>query len=277
MVTRLAGGQFLGELIRRHAFAGLSLTETRYPPGARLPRHCHEHAYFCLIRRGTYWEEYDGRQRACGPLMLAFHPPEEMHAEHFDGEEVLSFNIEITPSWVRGFAGAALPLDRPFDAQGGPAVALAVRLFDEFEHLDASSSLIIEGLILELLGLCDRDRRGGTAVPRWLWRVRDVLTERCADTFTLADLAAEGRVHPGYLAVSFRRHFGCTVGEYVRRQRVALACRHLAGSDAPLADVALLAGFADQSHLTRTFKRQLGLTPAAYRKMTARAAGRSKS
>ena len=277
MFQRLSGGRFLGELIRRHTCAGLSLSETRYPPGARLPRHCHEHAYFCLIRRGTYGEEYAGGQRRCGPLMLAFHPPEEMHAEHFDGEEVRSFNIEITPSWVRGLAGAVLPLDRPFDSHGGPAAGLAVRLFDEFEHFDTSSPLIIEGLTLELLGVCHRQARGAAVVPRWLRRVSDLLTERCADAWTLAHLAAEAGVHPGYLATAFRRHFGCTVGEFVRRQRVALACRHLAGTGAPLADVALTAGFADQSHFTRTFKRHLGLTPAAYRKMTARAAARSKS
>jgi AraC family transcriptional regulator len=131
--------------------------------------------------------------------------------------------------------------------------------------------------MLELLGLCDRDARGEPAVPRWLRRVWDLLTERCTEALTLADLAAEARVHPGYLTCAFRRHFGCTVGEYLRRQRVTLACRHLAGSDTPLADVALLTGFADQSHFTRTFKRQLGLTPAAYRKMASRAAGRSRS
>src|SRR6516162_546172 len=126
MLKRLAGGQFLGGRLSRHSLYGLSLTETRYPPGARLPRHCHEHAYFCLIRRGTYQEEYEGRQRSCGPLMLAFHPPEEMHAEHFGVEEVRSFNVEITPAWVRGFASAALPLDRAFDTHGGPAISLAV-------------------------------------------------------------------------------------------------------------------------------------------------------
>src|SRR5262245_6085909 len=97
---RLSGGQFLGELIRSVPIAGLTLSETRYRAGACLPRHCHEHAYFCLIRQGTYREEYGGRQRACGPRMLAFHPPEEVHAEHFDGEEVRSFNIEIMPSWL---------------------------------------------------------------------------------------------------------------------------------------------------------------------------------
>jgi AraC family transcriptional regulator len=263
-------------LIRSHNFAGLTLSETRYPPGARLPRHCHEHAYFCLVRRGTYREEYSGHQRSCDPLMLAFHPPEEVHAEQFDGEEVRSFNIEITPSWLRGVAGAA-PVDQPFETRGGPLVGLAVRLLDEFDHPDASSALIIEGLTLELLGLCIREARSGPAVPPWLGRVRDLLRERCTATFTLADLAADAGVHPSYLAGAFHGHFGCTVGAYGRRQRVALACRHLTGSDAPLADIALLTGFADQSHFTRTFKRQIGLTPAAFRKMASRATGRSKS
>jgi AraC family transcriptional regulator len=107
--------------------------------------------------------------------------------------------------------------------------------------------------------------------------VSDLLRERCCDPWSLADVATEAGVHPGYLASAFRRHFGCTVGEFIRRQRIALACRALADGNKPLADVALLAGFADQSHFTRTFKRQLGLTPAAYRKTTSRRADCSKS
>jgi AraC family transcriptional regulator len=276
MFKRLSGGQFYGELIRSHTFAGITLTETHYAAGTRLPRHCHAHAYFCLILRGTYREEYCGQHRLCGPLMLAFHPPEEIHEEQFDGEEVRSFNIEITPSWLRGVAGA-VPLDQPFASDSGPLMGPAVRMLDEFQRPDASSPLIIEGLTLELLGLCTREVRGVPAAPRWLLRVRDLLTERCTDAFALADLAAEVGVHPGHLASAFLRHFGCTVGEYSRRQRVAMARGYLTGSNVPLAEVALLVGFADQSHFTRTFKRQIGLTPAAYRKMTARAAGRSKS
>lgn len=276
MLTRLNGGQFFGELICSHAFAGITLSETRYPAGAHLPRHCHEHAYFCLIRQGTYREEYGGRQRSCGPLMIAFHPRGEVHAQHFDGEEVRSFNIEIRPSWLRSVAGTA-PVDHAFESRHGHFVGLTVRLLDEFERPDASSVLIVEGLTLELLGLCAREARSVPAAPRWLLRVRDLVTERYSTGFTLTDLAAEAGVHPGYLAAAFRRHFRCTVGEYVRRRRIAQACRQLSSSDAPLASVALLAGFADQSHFTRTFKRQTGITPAAYRKMTARATGRSKS
>jgi AraC family transcriptional regulator len=277
MCQCLSPGDFLGKVVRRQACTGISLTETRHPPGAHLPRHCHERAYFCLIRRGTYREEYVGRQRFCGPHMLAFHPPMEVHAEHIDAEEVCSFNIEITALWARGFPGGSLPLSRPFDCNAGPAVGLAVRILDEFEHYDASSPLIVEGLMLELLGVSDRQMRGEAGLPRWLRGVSDLLRERCADSWTLTDVASEAGVHPGYLASAFRRHFGCTIGEFIRRQRIALACRALADGDTPLADVALLAGFADQSHFTRTFKRQLGLTPAAYRKTASPSADRSKS
>jgi AraC-like DNA-binding protein len=152
-----------------------------------------------------------------------------------------------------------------------------LRLFDEFERPDVSSALIIEGLTLELLGQCAREKRCEASTPRWLLRVRDRLTEQCTATLTLADLAAEAGVKPGYLASAFRRHFGCTVGTYVRGERVGLACRQLTDSNLPLADVALQTGFADQSHFTRIFKRHVGLTPAAYRKMASRSAVRSKS
>ena len=275
MVERLKCGQFYGEQIRSHAFAGLVLSETRYQPCSSVPRHYHEHAYFCMIRRGTYREEYGGNHRSCGPLMLAFHPPEEVHAEQFGSDEVRSFNVEITSSWLRGMNGR-MPAMQPFDARGGQIGATMMRLLDEFERPDVSSDLIVEGLTLELLGLGVRQKRGGRVIPHWLQRVRDRLTEQCTTSITLSALAAEAGIQPNYLASAFRRHFGCTVGAFVRRERVSLACQQLTNTDAPLADIACRTGFADQSHLTRTFKRQIGLTPAAYRKMANRAAIRSK-
>jgi AraC family transcriptional regulator len=222
-----------------------------------------------MIRCGTYREEYGGKQRACGPLMLAFHPPEEVHAEQFGGEEVRSFNIEFAPSWLKDINDVA-QVYRPFDTKDGSLVNLMMRLFGEFERPDVSSSLIIEGLTLELLGLCAREKCESPVIPYWLRRVRDRLTEQCTSNFTLTNLAAEAGVKPGYLASVFRRYFGCTVGEYVRRERVGLACRQLTDSHCTLAAVALQTGFADQSHFTRIFKRHIGLTPATFRKLATR-------
>ncbi|MDQ3918885.1 MAG: AraC family transcriptional regulator [Acidobacteriota bacterium] len=103
------------------------------------------------------------------------------------------------------------------------------------------------------------------ARPRWLSRAREILQERFSERVTLTRLAADVGVHPAYLAVAFRRHHQCGIGEYLRRLRVEFACRELSGTDAPLAEIALDAGFSHQSHFSRTFKRHTGLTPAQYR------------
>jgi AraC-like DNA-binding protein len=71
----------------------------------------------------------------------------------------------------------------------------------------------------------------------------------------------------GYPAGAFHHRFSCTAGAHVHGQRVALACRHLPASDAPLADVALLVGFANPSHFTGTGRCQIGFAPAVYRSL----------
>jgi AraC family transcriptional regulator len=107
-----------------------------------------------------------------------------------------------------------------------------------------------------------------------LLRVRDRLHDAIAGGCCLEELAAEGGVHPAHLARSFRRHFRCTVGEYLRRLRVEEAGRRLANSDEPLVAVALAAGYADQAHFTKAFRRATGTTPAEYRRSSrARKAG----
>jgi hypothetical protein len=70
MDLRLASGQFYGRVVRRRRAGELGLSETCYGPGAELPRHCHEHGYFCLVRHGGYTETYGGRSRTCTPLTL---------------------------------------------------------------------------------------------------------------------------------------------------------------------------------------------------------------
>ena len=56
-----------------------------------------------------------------------------------------------------------------------------------------------------------------------------------------------------------------SVGEYRRRRRLDYARRKLADPRLSLAEVAIDAGFADQSHLTRAFRRVTGVTPGQYR------------
>ena len=84
---------------------------------------------------------------------------------------------------------------------------------------------------------------------------------------SLSGLAESVGVHPVTLARAFRRAFGCTVGEYVRRLRIDHAAHQLAQTELPLAEIALAAGFSDQSHFSNLFRRHTGLSPFKFRRV----------
>lgn len=108
----------------------------------------------------------------------------------------------------------------------------------------------------------------GGQLPPWLKQARDLLHDQFSESMSLARVAESVGVHPVYLASEFRRRFGSTVGEYVRRLRIEYACREISAcSEAPLAQIALTAGFSSQSHFSKTFKRLTGMTPLEYRRL----------
>jgi AraC family transcriptional regulator len=159
-------------------------------------------------------------------------------------------------------------LDERRSLQNGAAATFARRLQDELRQPDDAALLAIEGLLLELVASASRvaQREPGGRAPRWLVAARDLIHADPAARLTLAGIAATVGVHPVSLARAFRAAYGCSVGEYVRRQRVDLAGRWLAETDLALAEIALAAGFCDQSHFSNLFRRLMGLSPSRYRR-----------
>jgi AraC-like DNA-binding protein len=81
---------------------------------------------------------------------------------------------------------------------------------------------------------------------------------------SLTELAALSGVSRFQLLRGFAREVGTTPHAYLVQRRVRLVRRLLTAGRSP-ADAAVLAGFADQSHMTRAFVRQFGITPGRYR------------
>jgi AraC family transcriptional regulator len=143
---------------------------------------------------------------------------------------------------------------------------LARRLSVELTDQDAVTPLAVEAIGLELLATAARRFTPDRArqAPRWLLRVRDRLHAE-AETPTLTELAAIAGVHPGHLTRAFRRYFGQSIGGYVRDRRLDWSARQLTGSSQSLSTIAGAAGFSDQSHFTRVFRRRFGCPPGAFR------------
>jgi len=267
MPRPLEGGRFYGATLQKRCVSGLVLVDSLHPADSRLPRHAHERAYFCLNRGGTYVEHYGRRTRTCQKGMLTFHPPGEVHTEAHGAESVRSFNVELGPEWLSHVLECAGPLDRPAEFRGDAVAEAGFQLFREFDRADDDSALAIESLTLEILARTSggRDAAADTDGPRWLRDARDLLDTCLHAPVTLRTLAQEAGVHPVYFAAIFRRVHRASVGEYVRRRRLEYARRKLVDPEIPLSEIAVEAGFTDQSHFTRTFKRFTGVTPGQYR------------
>jgi AraC family transcriptional regulator len=178
--------------------------------------------------------------------------------------------VEIDPEWLdRMCEFSQIQLESTAAYEGGALSLLGSRLYKEFLTSDHSSSLVIEGIMAEVAGEVARaaDLRDRQP-PRWLEQTRELLRERYAAHLSLTEIAATADVHPVHLAQAFRKFYRCTIGDYVRTQRIEFACRELTFSEAPLAEIARLAGFADQSHFTRTFKQRVGVPPSQFRDAT---------
>ena len=244
----LAGGRFFGEASRRVETTSFVFEELAATvPEREVSRHRHEGPHFVLVTRGAYVTEARNVEGLCPPGTLIFNPGGTTHRDRFrsEGGRFLS----ITPKADSLDRGSAVPvvLHRP---------ALVRALIDG----DAD----YEALGLELAGATIEPVDCERFIPPWLRRVREMLDDRVS--VPIAAIARVAGVHPVSLARAFRRHLGCSPGEYQRRARlVRLRRMLLTRSDAGLAHAALECGFHDQSQMTRAFTRAFGVSPGRFR------------
>jgi AraC family transcriptional regulator len=226
----------------------------------------HENAYLCVVVAGGF--ELDAPRRtdctACAAGSVVAYPAGGPHANRFGDAPGRCINLHLGESWLHDAALRAwmgefrhVPL-----GERGPALR---RLVQETIARDSAAPLALTAAAIELLAEAMRVT-APRAVPRAVARVRDRVESDLANAPTLGVLAREAGVHPSHLARAFRAALGETIGEYVRRRRLEESLLALARPELSLADISIAAGFADQAHFGRVFKRHFGITPGARRR-----------
>ena len=265
----LRGGPVAGSRpVRKVQLGGFSVTEGVHKHGAELPWHHHETPTICFVLQGAFTEAWHGGSIACSSSMLKVTPAGDRHCDHFSRGDVRGLLIEPEDTLVAAVRPYSAILDERVSFNGGLVSALAWRFYNEMLLMDAAAPLAMEGLLLELVAAASRleDQNGTSSRPPWLEHAREQIHGDLAARPSLTGLAESVGVHPVTLARAFRRAFGCTVGEYVRSLRIERATRQLADTDLPLAEIALAAGFSDQSHFSNSFRRYNGLSPFRFRR-----------
>jgi len=113
-----------------------------------------------------------------------------------------------------------------------------------------------------------RSERGGLA-PWQERRAKEMMAADLSGKIVLSDIAAACRLSLSHFSSSFKRSVGCSPHRWLLSQRIERAQHLMLVTGGPLCEIALDAGFADQSHLTRIFSRYLGTSPSAWRRQHA--------
>jgi AraC family transcriptional regulator len=106
--------------------------------------------------------------------------------------------------------------------------------------------------------------RGGLP-PRVLRRIREYIEGNIDRRISVELLAGLANLSVCYFVRAFKHSMGTTPHDYLIRQRVERTKHLLSGGDMPLSEIALAAGFADQSHFSRRFRQHVGMSPRDYR------------
>ncbi len=256
---------------------GVDLLRARFVTH-RYSRHAHETYTFALIEAGTEVFEYGGSLLRAGTGAVALLNPEVVHTGQAESPAGWAYRVLYPAADVVAGAAAGLGWRRgtpsfPETVVYDPRSASLLRgAHIAAEHGDRlASSSLLRGALAGLLRAHAGPGRLAWAsgrVPRspaTVRAVRDLLTDRLADPPSLDDLAQAAQMSPFTLVRAFRGETGLPPHAYLNQLRVRLARRLLDGGMAP-AEVAAEVGFADQAHLTRHFKRVMGVPPGAYQR-----------
>jgi AraC family transcriptional regulator len=240
-----------------------------YAPGQTMSRHAHPTTSLSVVLSGELAEHSNRTEVTASALSVVVKPADVPHENRFGPRGARLLAIEFAPGFVERLNGQAHGFDHWRWGHGGALAAPAVHLWRAASEAGVQNGALDDALVTVIDTFREEPPASG-APAAWLHDVRDRLHDEFAAPPQARTLAEDAGVHRVHLARRFRRHFGCSTTEYVRRLRVRAAAAALASTETPLAGVALDAGFADQSHLSRIFKAATGETPARFRALMRR-------
>jgi AraC-like DNA-binding protein len=211
-------------------------------------------------------------------MVMAFNPDDPHDGQATDGSGFTYRMIHIGPELVSTVLADAAdrPVGLPLFADpvvSDPVLAARLRRLHGALLGDATA-LRRDELLTGVVLAAARLPRGATAraasglaqppdARRVAGRARDLIAGRYRDDLTAADLAAATGRSRFAVHRAFTHVYGMPPSDYQRQLRLREA-RALIAAGTPISEAAVLAGFADQSHLSRWFVRYYGVTPGRY-------------
>lgn len=251
---------------RDRSVGPFDVTDVWFPAGAVLDSHWHDRPVVALTLKGTIESRLAGRALLGRKDDLWTEPVGEVHSNTVGPGGARVLVIQPDPSEDRILEACGHLLDGIHHFRSGAVTHMARSVLPTLGEGSELDDLMIEGIVLQVLSSGAR-RLLPTARPESrLDRAIELIHDSFLERLTVSVVAERVGLDPSYLARAFKARTGVTVGARIRALRLEWAAERLRMDEDPIGLIALRARFADQSHLTREFRRHLGQTPLEYRK-----------
>ncbi|NUT93882.1 MAG: AraC family transcriptional regulator [Saccharothrix sp.] len=234
--------------------------------GVAFAPHRHDTYAVGLTLAGVQRFRYRGELWHCLPGRWHVLHPDETHDGGAGSADGLDYRIiYLDPALVQdALGGRALPfVADPVLEPTAASRAVAEWLADIDEALDDVQAVEMTAAVVDMLTQHARPARPAVLDLDAVRRVRELLVDDPARRHPVAEFERVAGMDRWAVARQFRAAFGTSPTRF-RTMRQLDVARRLIRAGTPLGEVAVVAGFADQSHLTRMFKRAFGLTPAVW-------------
>src|SRR5262245_2872822 len=238
-----------------------TVTEAIYAPRQRVSRHEHGWPSWTLVMEGRFEERFSHASLVAGPGTVLTKPATADHSNEYGPDGARCLLIGCRDAKHAGFGDPAVH-------PGGIVPALARRIHAGLGAATCQTDrFAFEGFLIELALATERARSAWPVGGRtaWLNKVREQLEAEFRAPPSPGDLAHGRGLHPAYLCQAFRAAFGTSMGEFARHVRFEWARVALRTTEASLTDIALSAGYSDQAHFSRDFRRRAGISPRQFR------------
>jgi AraC family transcriptional regulator len=237
-------------------FSGASIRRVVDRSGARVPEHAHDWPVLSIFVIGGYFNRTElGEIHIAGPSAILYRAG-AVHCNTIGSAGFEQIEVEFDPAWLGRKLVPDVPVSQWLGGRiGAEARTLALLCGQEKDEARLRSALqrFVAGANKEALH----------EPPDWV----DTIIRRLGEDAPLKanDLARDVSRHPSWLGAAYKRATGEGLLEAAARFRVERAAHLLRETDQPCAGIAAEAGFCDQSHMNRTFRRVLGRAPSAVR------------
>ena len=239
-----------------HQFTGASVSRIIDRSHSQVPEHAHDWPVLSLFVLGAYRNRTEiGERQICAPSAVLYRAG-ACHANTVSPDGFEQIQIEFDPAWLRLPGLPAVPAVHLTGGRIGAATRTLIQLCLGMTDEERLATALRQFLSRTLA-------QSPVSRPPWIDQVARRLREDTA--LRVQSLAKELDRHPSWLGTAYRQAVGEGILETAARVRVGRAARLLRETDLGYCEIAIAAGFCDQSHMNRSLRRILHRLPSAVR------------